>query len=145
MDDYIEVKIDVFEHVSQRASLRKSLTVTALIGEILKEFDDISADSPGKYAVFLKGTDHPLDANSTLVQLDIQPQDELVFNYGKQTNRQMLDPKYYAALRDESQNRMYEITWQPAIIGRPTNDADHNIMLAVNLQLHPKEIGRAHV
>ncbi len=138
MDDYIEVKIDVFEHTGQHARLRKTLTVGALIDEILKEFDDISADSPGKYAVFLKGNDRPLDASASLSQLDIQPQDELVFNYVKQTIRQMLDPRAYAFLKDESLNRIYEIQWQPAIIGRPTNDADHNIMLAVNLQLHPK-------
>ncbi len=138
MDDYIEVKIDVFEHTAQRAMLRKSLTVSGLIDEIFKEFDDISADSPGKYAVFLKGNERPLDVSATLTQLDIQPQDELVFNYVKQTIRQMLEPRNYAFLKDDSLNRVYEIQWQPAIIGRPTNDADHNIMLAVNLQLHPK-------
>ena len=138
MDDYIEVRIDVFEHIAQRASLRKTLTVESLIDEILKEFDDISADSPGKYAVFLKGNDRPLDASSTLTQLDIQPQDELVFNYVKQTIRQMLDPVNYAFLKDDSLNRVYNIQWYPAIIGRPTNEADHNIMLAVNLQVHPK-------
>ena len=41
MDDYIEVKIDVFEHTAQRARLRKSLKVSGLIDEIFKEFDDI--------------------------------------------------------------------------------------------------------
>ena len=138
MDDYIEVKIDVFEHTDQRAMLRKTLTITALIDEILKEFDDISADSPGKYAVFLKGIDRPLTASSTLTQLDIQPQDELVFNYGKQSIRQMLNPAFFAFLRDESLDRIYQIQWQPALIGRPTNDPDHNILLAVNLQQHPK-------
>jgi pSer/pThr/pTyr-binding forkhead associated (FHA) protein len=86
----------------------------------------------------LKGNDRPLTPSATLVQLDIQPQDELLFNYVKQANRQMLDPHNYAFLKDESTNRVYEIQWQPAIIGRPTNEAEHNIMLAVNLQLHPK-------
>jgi len=138
MDDYIEVKIDVFEHTAQRARLRRALTAGALVDEILKEFDDISADSPGKYALYLKGADRPLTAGLTLDQLDIQPQDELVFNYVKQTIRQMLDSRNYAFLRDDSAGRVYDIQWQPAIIGRPTNEADHNINLAVNLQLHPK-------
>jgi pSer/pThr/pTyr-binding forkhead associated (FHA) protein len=138
MDDYIEVKIDVFEHTAQRARLRKALTAGALVDEILKEFDDISADSPGKYALYLKGADRPLNASFTIEQLDIQPQDELVFNYVKQTIRQMLDSRNYAFLRDDSAGRVYDIQWQPAIIGRPTNEADHNINLAVNLQLHPK-------
>lgn len=138
MDDYIEVKIDVFEHTAQRARLRRTLTAGVLVDEILKEFDDVSADSPGKYALYLKGADRSLNASFTLEQLDVQPQDELVFNYVRQTIRQMLDSKNYAFLRDESAGRVYDIQWQPAIIGRPTNEADHNINLAVNLQLHPK-------
>jgi pSer/pThr/pTyr-binding forkhead associated (FHA) protein len=138
MDEYIDVKLDVFEHVGQRARLRKSLTVSGLIEEILREFDDIAADSPEKYAVFLKGMDRPLNASLTMMQLDIQPQDELVFEYVRQNIRRMLNPENYAFLRDEANGRVYDLQWQPALIGRPTNEAEHNIMLAVNLQLHPK-------
>jgi pSer/pThr/pTyr-binding forkhead associated (FHA) protein len=146
MDEYIEVKIDVFEHTGQRARLRKTLTISGLVEEILKEFDDISADAPGKYALFLKGTDRPLNPANSLEQLDLQPQDELVFNYLRQANRQMLDSRNYAFLRDDAAGRVYDIQWQPAIIGRPTNDADHNINLAVNLQLHAKgqSVSRKH-
>lgn len=136
-DEYIDVKIDVFEHVDQRARVRKTLMVKALVEEILKEFDDITADSPEKYAVYLKGIDRPLNPAQTLAQLDIQPQDELEFNYIKQTNRQMLDPQHYAFLTEESTGKQYDIQWQPAVIGRPTNEVDHNIMLAVNVQLLP--------
>jgi pSer/pThr/pTyr-binding forkhead associated (FHA) protein len=138
MDEYIDVKLDVFEHVGQRARLRKSLTVSGLIEEILREFDDIAADTPEKYAVFLKGMDRPLNAGSTLTELDLQPQDELVFEYVRQNIRRMLNPEDYAFLRDEESGRVYDLQWQPAVIGRPTNEAEHNIMLAVNLQLHPK-------
>jgi len=138
MDEYIDVKLDIFEHVGQRACLRKSLTVSGLVEEILREFDDIAADTPEKYAVFLKGMERPLNASFTMTQLDIQPQDELVFEYVRQNIRRMLKPENYAFLRDESSGRIYDIQWQPAIIGRPTNEAEHNIMLAVNLQLHPK-------
>ncbi len=138
MDEYIDVKIDVFEHTAQRARLRKTLTVSALIDEIFKEFDDIAADAPGKYALYLKGSERPLPNAATLTQLDIQPQDELIFNYTRQANRQMLDPRHYASLKDDSSGRVYQLQWQPALIGRPTNDAEHNIMLAVNLQAHPQ-------
>jgi len=146
MDDYIDVKIDVFEHTSQRARLRRSLTVTALIEEILREFDDITADSPEKYAIYLKGFDHPLKADQNLVQLDIQPQDELVFDYVRQTNRRMLDVQNYATLREETTGKEFDIQWQPAVIGRPSTDMDHNIMLAINVQLLPngKTISRRH-
>jgi pSer/pThr/pTyr-binding forkhead associated (FHA) protein len=146
MDEYIDVRLDIFEHVGQRARLRKSLTVSGLVEEILREFDDIAADSPEKYAVFLKGMDRPLNAALTMTQLDIQPQDELVFEYVRQNIRRMLDSANYAFLRDEVNGRVYDIQWQPAVIGRPTNEAEHNIMLAVNLQLHPKglTISRKH-
>ena len=126
MEEYIEVKIDVFEHTSQRARLRSNLTVAALIDEIFREFDDIAADSPGRYALYLKGSDRPLLNSATMTQLDLQPQDELIFNYIRHSNRHMLDPRNYAYLKDEATGRVYEIQWQPALIGRPTNEAEHN-------------------
>lgn len=146
MDEYIDVKIDVFEHTGQRARLRKNLTVVNLIEEVLKEFDDIVADSPEKYALYLKGYDRPLTPTQTLIQLDIQPQDELVFDYIRQTVRQMLDPKDYAALQEETTGKEFDIQWQPAVIGRPSNEMDHNITLAVNVQLLPNgsTVSRSH-
>lgn len=146
MDEYIEVKIDVFEYIGQRARVRKSLTVGALIEEIIKEFDDVAGEAPETYAIYLKNIDRPLATRSALAQFDIQPHDELIFKYLRQTNRRMLDPQQYAFLRDETNGRLYEIQWQPAIIGRPNTDAEHNINLAVNLQSHPKglTISRKH-
>jgi len=137
MDEYIDVKIDVFENVGQRARVRRTLTARDLIQEILKEFDDIPADSPEKYAIYLKGDDRPLKADSNLVQLDIQPQDELVFDYIRQTLRRMFKPEQAAWLREESTGRVFNLEWQPAVIGRPTNEADHNLTLAVNVQALP--------
>ncbi|PKO06307.1 MAG: hypothetical protein CVU41_07695 [Chloroflexi bacterium HGW-Chloroflexi-3] len=135
MDDYIDVKINVFEHTGQRARVRRSITVKTLIDEILKEFDDIDADSPEKYSIQLKGVDRPLEANHTLAQLDIQPQDEITVGYLHQTIRKMLDPKDHATLREETSNITFDIQWTPAIIGRPSTEVNHNIMLAVNMQI----------
>ena len=146
MDDYIDVKIDVFEHTGQRARVRKGLTINDLIAEILREFDDIVADSPEKYAIYLKGFDHPLKPLETMAQLDIQPQDELVFDYVRQTIRRMLDVSQYATLREEGTGKEFDIQWQPAVIGRPSTDVDHNIILAVNVQLlaDGKTVSRRH-
>lgn len=135
MDDYIDVKINVFEHTGQRARVRRSITVKTLIDEVLKEFDDIDADSPEKYSIQLKGVEKPLNPNQTLSQLDIQPQDELSIAYLHQTIRRMLDPKDHASLREETSNISFDIQWTPAIIGRPSTEVNHNIMLAVNMQL----------
>lgn len=137
MDEYIDVKIDVFENAGQRARARKTLTARDLIQEILKEFDDIPADSPEKYAIYLKGDERPLKADANLIQLDIQPQDELVFDYARQTLRRMFKPEQAAWLREESTGRVFDLEWQPAVIGRPTNEADHNLTLAVNVQSLP--------
>jgi pSer/pThr/pTyr-binding forkhead associated (FHA) protein len=137
MSDYIDVKIDVFEHADQRARVLENLTPADLIVEILKEFDDITSDAPEKYAIYLKGVDRPLTSTYTLEQLDIQPHDELVFDYVRQPIRQMLDSKDYAILREETTGKVFDIQWQPAIIGRPDSDAGHNIILAVNVRLFP--------
>jgi pSer/pThr/pTyr-binding forkhead associated (FHA) protein len=137
MDEYIDVKIDIFEHSGQRARVRRNLTVRGLVEEILKEFDDIGSDTPDKYVLHLKGIDRPLNPSHNLMQLDIQPQDELVLDYVRQTLRQMLDPAQYAVLQDEVTGKEFDIQWQPAIIGRPNNEVDHNIMLAANLLLLP--------
>jgi len=133
MDDYLDVEIDVFENSAQHARLRKGITIATLIQETLKQFDDIAADAPDKYAIYLKGADRPLNSASTLEQLDIQPHDELVFDYVRQTIRKMLDPEQYALLREETTGKVYDIQWQPAVIGRPDADVGHNIILAVNV------------
>ena len=146
MDEYIDVKIDIFEHSGQRARVRRTLTVRGLIEEILKEFDDIGADTPEKYVLHLKDSDRPLNASQNMVQLDIQPQDEMVLGYVQQTLRQMLDPAQYAVLQDETTGKEFDIQWQPALIGRPNNEVDHNIMLAANLLLLPDgmTVSRSH-
>jgi pSer/pThr/pTyr-binding forkhead associated (FHA) protein len=135
MSDYIDVKINVFEHTGQRARVRRSITVKTLIDEILKEFDDIDTDSPEKYSIQLEGVNKPMNVNQTLAQLDIQPQDELTIAYLHQTIRKMLDPKDHASLREETSNISFDIQWTPAVIGRPSTEVNHNIMLAVNMQL----------
>ena len=137
MSDYIDVKIDIFEHQDQRARILESLKPADLIQEILKEFDDIPTDSPDKYAIFLKGMERPLNPASSMATLDIQPQDILVFDYIRQPIRQMLEPKDYAFLREETTGKVYDIQWQPAVIGRPDSDVGHNIILAVNVTLLP--------
>lgn len=146
MSDYIDVKINVFEHTDQRARLLESLTPAGLIKEILKEFDDIVGDAPEKYAIYLQGMDRPLTPTSTMAELDIQPHDTLVFDYVRQPIRKMLEPEDYAYLREETTGKVFDIQWQPAVIGRPDSDAGHNLILAVNVQSLPnaRSVSRKH-
>jgi len=48
-----------------------------------------------------------------------------------------LNPHQFAILREETTGKVCDIQWQPTVIGRPSTDVDHNIMLAVNVQLLP--------
>ena len=144
MDDYLDVVINIFEHGAQHARVRRNITVAALIQVVLNQFDDIAGEAPEKYALYLKDSDRPLRSNFSMEKLDIQPHDELTFDYIHQPIKKMLEPGYYASLREELSGNTYSIQWQPAVIGRPTSDVSHNLILAVNLQTLPNSITVSH-
>jgi len=145
-EDYVDVEFDIFEYTGQRARVRKTLTIEVLINEILREFDDIPSDSTNKYVLYLKGVEKPLDQEKTIAELDIQPQDELVFDRHRTFLRRMLPPDVNVYFVEEKSAEVFEVQWQPAIIGRTSTDMDHNFSLAVNLQYLPdaKTISRRH-
>jgi len=146
MEEYLEIRLDIFDRLGQRAQVVKTLRMEELIEEILKEFDDIPADSPERYALYLKGSKKSLPREQTLAQADIQPQDELTLTYAARDDlREMLETAR-ASLRDEKTGKEYMLEWTPAVIGRPTNSAEHNILLAVNFQHHPNgmSVSRRH-
>jgi len=144
-DEYVEIGITILESAPHRARVKVSMTITRLIDEILKEFDDMDRSDPGRYALFLGGGDKPLPHQATLAKLDICNQDELAFRYLQVSRRRNLPVDKILSLQDD-QGQTYDINWQPAVIGRPTIDPDHNQMLAVNLQSHPNgnHISRQH-
>lgn len=145
-EEYVDVEFDIFEYTGQRARVRKTLTIETLINEILREFDDIPSDPTNKYVLYLKGIEKPLDQEKTIAELDIQPQDELVFDRHRTFLRRMLPPDMNAYFVEEKSAEVFEVQWQPAIIGRTSTDMDHNFSLAVNLQYLPdaKTISRRH-
>jgi pSer/pThr/pTyr-binding forkhead associated (FHA) protein len=135
MDDYIELSFNIFDLPRQHAGVRCNLTVSALIDEILREFDDLEKDKPGGYALYLKGSDKPLDCVRTIVQLDLRPDDELTLKYAQGGGRAQSKLEQKAWLEEVEGGRRHEILWQPAVIGRPSaDDPAHNQVLAVNLK-----------
>lgn len=144
-EDYIEISIDVFDRLGQRAKVRRSLTVERLIDEILKEFDDLNRAETEKYSLFVKGSESPLVRHQSLGALDIQPQDELVFRYAQASSRKIIQADERGFLENE-QGEHIEISWQPALIGRTSNDPEHNELLLVNLDAHEwgKLVSRRH-
>jgi len=138
MEEYLEIRLDIFEHRAEPVRVRKTLKISELIDEILKEFDDIPSESPQGYEICIKGSKKPIPRHFTLSQADIQPQDELILEYEPQNDpRDRLSEHQRAYLRDEGDGRIYSLEWSPALIGRPSKTAEQNILLAVNLQHHP--------
>ncbi|MEE4193648.1 MAG: FHA domain-containing protein [Anaerolineae bacterium] len=145
-EDYIDITFDIFEYEGQRARVKRSLTIANLIDEVLREFDDIPADPLNKYVIYMKGSDTPLDENKNLIDLDLQPQDELVFDHFRRFLRKNLAPQECVSFIEVQSGESFDVTWQPALIGRASQDMDHNILLAVDLEFLPegKTISRTH-
>jgi pSer/pThr/pTyr-binding forkhead associated (FHA) protein len=145
--EYLDLIVDVFDNTGQRARVKKALTTGELIGEILREFDDLDQKTPEAYALFLRGEEKPLERGLSMEQLNIQDHDELVFKHARPSERQSsaAGSKQYYLLEVLTRAR-HEIRWQPAIIGRPDNNPSHNELLAINLQNSPggMSISRRH-
>jgi pSer/pThr/pTyr-binding forkhead associated (FHA) protein len=145
--EYLELIVDVFDNTGQRARVKKTLTAGELVGEVLREFDDLDQKTPEAYALFLRGEEKPLERSLSMEQLNIQDHDELVFKHAMPSERQSSaagSKQYY--LVEVLTGTRYEIRWQPAIIGRPDNNPSHNQLLAVNLLNSPggMSISRRH-
>jgi hypothetical protein len=79
--EYLELIVDVFDNTGQRARVKKTLTAGELVGEVLREFDDLDQKTPEAYALFLRGEEKPLERGLNMEQLNIQDHDELVFKH----------------------------------------------------------------
>src|SRR5512133_472924 len=117
MEDYLDLYIDIFDQPRQQARVLQSLTVGRLIDEILKEFD-LEATNREVYALFLKGKNTPLDPRMTMSQLDLQMHDELIFRHSRTTGRLVTHDQDRAFLQDERTNSLFEIKFNPAVMGR---------------------------
>jgi hypothetical protein len=146
LGDYIELSFNVFDQSGQRARVRLSLTISELIVEILREFDEGKQSDAEMYALYLNKGSIPLPRSRTLAQLDVQLNDELEFKHLGGSRRTLIPKEQQAYLLEDSTRRVYEILWQPALIGRPDIDPDHNELLAVNLASHRfgKRVSRRH-
>jgi hypothetical protein len=138
----LTVSSDLFDESSQEVSVRSNLAVSALIAEIKREFS--LPDTT--YAIYLKGNDRPLDPNQSLEQLGIRTGVELIF--GREQRRlsqqmiirggnvfQAVSVPGKAFLREDTTGELFEIEWQPALIGRtdPNNPSSRD-MITANLE-----------
>lgn len=142
------------DDIHQEASVRKNVTVRSLIEEIRREFSLLE----GNYSLMVQGSDQPLEADKTLEQLGLQTGVELIFERGRRRLSQQVIARggqffqavggaARALLREETSGQIFEIEWQPAIIGRPdaSNPAGSE-MLAVDVSGLPeaRTVSRQH-
>lgn len=142
------------DNVHQEASVRKNVSVRSLIEEIRREFSLLE----GNYTLSFKGSDKPLSPDQTMEQLGIQTGGELLFDRERRRLSQqivMRGGQFYqtitgathAILREESTGKLFEIEWQPAVIGRPdNNNPSTSDVLAVDLGDMPeaRTVSRQH-
>jgi pSer/pThr/pTyr-binding forkhead associated (FHA) protein len=135
--DYLEVTFNIFDYTGQHAKIRTDITVDTLILEILKEFDDLESKTPEAYAIYLKGIDKPFERDKTIANLDLQSQDELELRYLHISAKENIGEAPQVYLEELSTHQKFNITWQPAVIGRLSSDPSHTDLLAVDLSFHP--------
>ncbi len=144
--DYLTLKFDIVGvEKTQLAQVRPDLLVGDLIREIQRQFDIDEQDENLLYQV---DSSQPLDPKRTITDQGIENDNQLNFTRPTLLQRKRIDAPYKAQLRLESESPVtYEIQWQPAIIGRPDNDATHTSLLAVNLEWlgkRSKRVSRRH-
>lgn len=137
MSDYLQVVVDVFDEMDQRASVQRCLTVAKFVEVILSEFEELDGRSPEHYGLYLEGGGRPLERSKTLADQGVQPGDRLLFSWARAPFRQLRRPVTAGvtfALQETTTQVLFPIEWQPALIGRPDRDPAHNELLAVNLE-----------
>lgn len=119
----VTISSDLFDEVNQEASLRRNISVRTLIADTVREFSLPEAN----YSFRLANGKTPLDFEKTIDQLGIQTGAQLIFQrerrgVGRSSNRAAsigaLSGKREAYIKAEN-GQIFEITYQPAIIGRP--------------------------
>lgn len=142
MERYIlTITSELFDETEQEASVRKNLTVRALIEEIRQEFSLLD----GSYTLKLKNSTDPLDNDKMLEELGVQTGSELVFERERMRLSQQIVSRggqffqsihgaKRMALREPVTGQKFSILWQPAIVGRSqARDPQGGEALAANL------------
>lgn len=143
-DDYVSLIFDVFTEVNQRTSVRKDITIKALVNEIANEFQ---LDAK-KITLYLYGIEQSLDPKQSLEALGFLDGDHLVVGESESPplfGRQKLDNKQ-AKLTEIHTGTEFALTWTPAIIGRPTTRLLSDLLLAVDVSSFPgyQSVSRRH-
>ena len=151
----LTITSDMFDVANQEVSIRENLPIRTLLAETRKEFDL----PDGNYSLVIKSSGKALDPEKTLEQSGVQTGAALILNRERRAparelssvmedfSRRMISGSSRAFIREEETGQVFEIQWQPAVIGRPdANNPASASMLAVNLGLFDgaKTVSRHH-
>lgn len=135
----LDLRIDVFEKIEQRALALPNLTPPEIVEAILQEFRELEylGNRPADYLLIKAKEKTPLE-NEDPLQKQVANGEQLVL-FEKELpipagTRRFSQPVY---LREQASGRVYKLHWQPALIGRPDQSQPHNDWIAVNLETHP--------
>src|SRR4051812_6989008 len=121
----LTITSDLFDISSQEVSIRENLPIRTLLAETRKEFDL----PEGNYALVIKSSGKVLDPEKTLEQSGIQTGAALILNRERRApprelsavmedfSRRLISGSSRAFVREEESGQVFEIQWQPAVIG----------------------------
>ena len=145
----LELYVDVFEKVGQKALVLPNLTPLDLVAAILREYSELEylGSAPGDYHLIRTEDASPLDGAAQLATLLRSGdhlalvENELALPAG--TRR----PSRHLYLREQGTGTAYRLAWQPAIIGRIAENQPDNAWVAVDLTAYPTglRVSRRHV
>jgi hypothetical protein len=149
----LTITSQLFDDPEQEVSIRENLPIRTLIAEARSEFNL----PDGNYTLAVQSSGKVLDAEKTLEQVGIQTGAVLMLTRERRMQqlapaaplsaRQAITSKAEAFITEDSSGKNFEITFQPAIIGRmDANNPEHAELLAVDLgNLEgSKSVSRAH-
>jgi hypothetical protein len=137
----LTITSDLFDEPNQEASIRENLPIRTLIAEARREF----SLPEGNYTLTVKSTGKLLNPEKTLEQSNVQTGAVIILNRERRApirevsivdniSRRIITGPHRAFLQEEGTGEVFEIQWQPAIIGRPdANNPASASALAVNL------------
>ena len=117
-------------NAEEKAKVRADVTVQELMNIIVTEFN---CSESSLYELVQKGANTVLETHKTLLENGIQSNEKLIFQYAR-NHSTSTDVPEGAVIIEDTQNRIYPIQWQPAIIGRKSmGTTEQNKLLAVDL------------
>jgi hypothetical protein len=131
----LELYVDVFDQTSQRALALPDLLPGQLVGAVLQEFRELEflGDDAADYQLLRAADRTPLEMEAPLGH-QVQSKERLLLvereaPLPEGTRR----PAWPIYLREQRTGKAYRLPWQPAIIGRVSENQPMNEWVAVDL------------